>query len=199
MLTPIPKKGKDLKNPASYRGITVTSIICKVLEMCIRARIEGTLGKHQNRLQRGFTKGSSSINTALLITEAINEAKDRKKPLILVTLDAEKAFDVVDHTLLFWKLYEQNINGPTWLLIKNLHHLTTTKVKSAGCTSRMYSNNQGVRQGGILSTFLYKVYNTNILDTLERNRSGYVIGDNFVGAPTCADDVMLIANSAHIA
>jgi hypothetical protein len=32
-------------------------------------------------------------------------------------LDAEKAFDVVDHIHLFWKLYHQGITGSTWLLI----------------------------------------------------------------------------------
>ena len=98
MLTAVPKKDKDLSNPSNYRGITVISIICKLLEMSIRARIEGTLEKQQNKLQKGFTKGASSINIALLITESINEAKDNNETLILIALDAEKAFDVVDHT-----------------------------------------------------------------------------------------------------
>ena len=89
--------------------------------MCIRARIEGTLEKQQNKLQKGFTKGASSINIALLITESINEAKDNNEILILITLDAEKAFDVVDHTHLFWKIYHQYITGSTWLLIKELY------------------------------------------------------------------------------
>jgi hypothetical protein len=50
--------------------------VCKVLELCIRSRIESTLNKHQNKFQKGFTKRVLSINIALLITEAINEAKD---------------------------------------------------------------------------------------------------------------------------
>ena len=48
--------------------------------MCIRARIEGTLEKQQNKYQKGFTKGAFSINIALLITESINEAKTTMKP-----------------------------------------------------------------------------------------------------------------------
>ena len=63
----VPKKDKDLSNSSNYRGITVISIICKLLEMCIRAGIEGTLEKQQNKLQKGFTKGASSINIVLLI------------------------------------------------------------------------------------------------------------------------------------
>jgi hypothetical protein len=53
-----------------------------------------TLEKQQNKLQKGFTKGASSINIALLITESINEVKDNNETLILITLDAKKAFDV---------------------------------------------------------------------------------------------------------
>ena len=45
LLTAVPKKDNDLSNSSNYRGITVISIICKLLEMCIRARIEGTLEK----------------------------------------------------------------------------------------------------------------------------------------------------------
>jgi hypothetical protein len=45
LLTAVPKKDKDLSSTSNYRGITVISIICKLLEICIRARIEGTLEK----------------------------------------------------------------------------------------------------------------------------------------------------------
>ena len=62
LLMAVPKKDKDLLNPSNYRGITVISIICKLLEMCIRARIEGTLEKQQNKLRKRFTKGAFSIN-----------------------------------------------------------------------------------------------------------------------------------------
>jgi hypothetical protein len=68
LLTAVPTKDKDLSNPSNYRGITVISIICKLLEMCIRARIEGTLERQQNKLEKGFTKGTFSIRIVLLIT-----------------------------------------------------------------------------------------------------------------------------------
>lgn len=68
LLTPIHKKDKDPAIPSNDRGTTVISIICKVLELCIRSRFEDILNKHQNKLQKGFTKGVSSINIALLIT-----------------------------------------------------------------------------------------------------------------------------------
>ncbi|VDI79955.1 Hypothetical predicted protein [Mytilus galloprovincialis] len=185
LLTPVHKKDKDPTIPSNYRGIT-----CKVLEICVRARIEGTLNKQHNRLQKGFTKGASSINIGLLITEAINEAKDNNEKLILITLDAEKAFDVIDH-ILFWKLYHQGITGPTWLLIKELYRNTSTQVKSEECISQAFTNEQGVKHG----VQFYKAYNKNIPDTLEATNIGFKIGTNYLGCPTCADDIMLCATS----
>ena len=46
LLTPVHKNDKYPAIPSNYRGITVISIICKVLELCIRSRIEGTLNKY---------------------------------------------------------------------------------------------------------------------------------------------------------
>ena len=54
----------------------------------------------QSRLQKGFTPGRSSIDAALILSECIAEAKNERKPLIVATLDAQKAFDVLDHKLL---------------------------------------------------------------------------------------------------
>ena len=95
MLTPVPKKDKDQTLPTNYSGITVLSILEKVLEKVLQGRTEGLLTRNQSRLQWGFTKTSSSVNAALLISEVQNEAKDKGEFLTLVTLDAAKAFYVV--------------------------------------------------------------------------------------------------------
>ena len=100
-------------------------------------------------------------------------------------MEAEKAFDVVDHIHLFWKIYHQDITGSTWLLIKELYRKTTTQVLKY----------QGVKQGRILSAGFYKAYNNDILNTLERSDMGFKIGTSYVGCPTCADDIMLCAKS----
>ena len=84
LLTPVPKKDKDQTLPTNYKGITVLSILGKALRRCT----EELLTKNQSRSQRGFTKKSSSVNAALLISEVQNEAKDRGEFLSLVILDA---------------------------------------------------------------------------------------------------------------
>jgi hypothetical protein len=54
---------------------------------------------------------------------------------------------------------------------------------------------QGIRQGAKLSTALYKRYNNNILNALDRSNMGAEIGNIRVVAPTCADDIALLVSS----
>ena len=62
----------------------------------------------QSELQFGFTKSRNPVMAALVLTEAIAEARDQDTPLYVATLDASKAFDVVDHTSLKRRLYLSN-------------------------------------------------------------------------------------------
>lgn len=95
LITPICKKG-DNQNPSNYKGITVTSVLLKIIEHILNVRPNDILIPTQSKLQSGFTAKSSSINSALIISECIIEANESKKPLVLTTLDAQKAFDVID-------------------------------------------------------------------------------------------------------
>ncbi len=49
--------------------------------------------------------------------------------------------------------------------------------------------------GWVLSTTLYKSYVNDLLLELEANSLGVKIGDIYVGCPTCADDIALLACS----
>ena len=57
----------------------------------------------------------------------------------------------------------------------------------------MFEIKQGVRQGGILSTLHYELFNNELLNLLEFLRVGMAIGHIDCSCPTCADDVALLA------
>ena len=54
---------------------------------------------------------------------------------------------------------------------------------------------QGVHQGRVTSTELYKCYIDPLLHRLEEKKYGSRIGHLYVGAPTCADDVLMTPNN----
>ena len=76
-----------------------------------------------------------------------------------------------------------------WELIADLHIGCTEYVNWYGHTSREYKVGQGVRQGGIISTDLYKVYIKRLLETMPELN----LGNIQIASPTCADDVLLIS------
>ena len=66
-------------------------------------------------------------------------------------------------------------------------------MKWDGNISEPFNVNQGVRQGEILSTDLYKLYINRLLDRLETSGLGLIIGNISVSNTTCADDIALIS------
>ncbi|CAG2185453.1 unnamed protein product [Mytilus edulis] len=69
------------------------------------------------------------------------------------------------------------------------------KVKWEGQCTEDVMVLQGIQQGAKLSTTLYKCYNNVILDSILKSGLGACIGDIQVPAPTCADDIAVLANS----
>ena len=78
-------------------------------------------------------------------------------------------------------------------MIKDQYQDLSSRVKRASGISNSFPINQSVRQGGILSTSLYKVYIDELLRILKVKRLGFRIGSVYIGCPTCADDVALLA------
>ena len=132
------------------------------------------------------------MNSAILIEESYRESKDNNTNLFIVLLDAKAAFDTVIHSHMMRKAFLAGINDGHWELIKDLHENAKSAIKWDGKISQPFNVNQGVRQGGILSTNLYKVYINQLLNMYETIGAGYKIGNISVNSTACADDIALI-------
>ena len=133
--------------PSNYREITVPSLLGKLLENVILKTYDPILSMNQSRLQRGFTKNSSSVNASLSITESQNEAADLREGLYLVTLDATKASNVVWQDFLMKKIYNAGVDVSLWLTTADLYRDAETSVKWSDHMSEPLNVQQGVSQG----------------------------------------------------
>ena len=194
---PIAKKGKDSKYPTNYRGITITALMGKVVEHLIQALIQDILQSSTSNLQFGFTPGLSPTMATLVLYEALATAKANKTTILAGALDAQKAFDVVRHDILKNKLYNSGVKGTCWNLIDDLYNDIKENVRWNNDYSHVFPVRQGVRQGAVLSTTLYKMYINGLLQILERAEVGMHIGNIYVGVPTCADDQLIISDTDH--
>ena len=192
---PIPKKQKDPTLQTNYRGITIAALVGKVVEHLLANITDPLLQSQASSLQFGFTSGLSPSMATLYLTETIATAKDEKRELFVSTLDAQKAFDVVNHSLLKQKAHTAGIIGNQWNLLDSLYSNLHETVRWNGEFSRKFEVTQGVRQGAVLSTSLYKLYIDQLLHSLKSSDIGMHIGTIYAGSPTCADDMLLISEN----
>jgi hypothetical protein len=110
LLTPI-FKNKGLKSQATnYRGITMLPVISKIVETIIKDRIQKQVIETQNRKQRGFTSGSSPINSVLPVEECYREVVDNNTEGQVILRDAKAAFDKVIHSHMERRVYQAGID-----------------------------------------------------------------------------------------
>ena len=193
-LTPVYKRKGLCTDAKNYRGITVLPVITKILETVLRDQIQPYVDQHQNILQRGFTKHSSPMNSSLIMEKVVRDRKDRGQPVFAAFLDVKSAFDVVPHDSLLRRLYHAGVEGRTWSLTHSLHSQAQSVVKWQGNYSQPLEVKQGVRQGGILSTDLFKVHGNPLLDRIQESGRGCYVGEICCAAPTCADDMLVLTD-----
>ena len=81
-ITPLCKK-RSKNKPENYRPVSLTSVICKLLETLIRDHIVEFLVKHKliNTYQHGFLKARSCLTNLLCFLEEITKWVDDGSPL----------------------------------------------------------------------------------------------------------------------
>ena len=137
------------------------------------------------------------MNCALLLEEFCRDSLDQNKPVYVSFLDAKSSFDVVNKEILMRKAYFSNLEPAPWVLIDGIHTDSHSSIKWGAKISDQFEIHQGVKQGGLLSADLYKLYVDDLLLILEGSRVGGKIGNIVLNAAACADDVLLMSNSPY--
>ena len=108
-------------------------------------------------------------------------------------LDASKAFDRVDYFVLFRKLIDRGIPGYIIHLLWNWYRCHRASVQWADTLTNSFRICNGVRQGGILSPFLFAVY----IDDLSVQLQSVIVGCRLIiiiNHFLFADDVIIFSH-----
>ena len=113
IIIPVPKPGKVLSDPGSYRPIALTSCLCKTMERMVNSRLTWYLESHMviTEYQSGFRRRRSTVDNLVTLETSIRDAFVGRKHLVSIFFDLEKAYDTTwKHGILF-DLYNTGLRG----------------------------------------------------------------------------------------
>jgi hypothetical protein len=146
--------------PENYRPISLLSCFSKILEKVVGKQLTSFL-KYNNILspsQYGFRKNHSTLHPMVHLMNFASESLNKKETAIAIFCNLRKAFDTVNHSVLFPKLNTIGIRGVELEWFKN--NLSDCKqfVFLDGKSSSLLEILLGVPQGSILGPILFLIY-----------------------------------------
>ena len=193
-ISPIIKDAKkNITESSNYRPIMQSSCLLKLFELHMLDIMSEKLSL--NSRQFGFKPGSSTTDACFILKEVMTKYTAHKKSAIATFIDLSKAFDTIDHYILGTKLLNSCLPIDVVLII--LHYLRNQQanIKWENTLSEYYYIERGVRQGGVLSPFLFNLYVDAIINDVVNTNRGCTFGHircNIIGY---ADDLVLLAET----
>lgn len=185
-VVPIFKDG-DRSNPSNYRPISLTSVIAKMLERILRDKICAYLVSTNffSDAQHGFIRGRSCLSNLLKFLDIVTDKLDKGLQVNVCYLDFQKAFDSVNHRLLYWKLQNAGLSQNLCNWINEFLRGRTFRVKVRDSLSDIGTPISGVPQGSILGPLMFLIYINDITENLENPCLLY------------ADDLKLVGDTSN--
>ena len=195
VLIPIPK-GNKLSMPSDYRPISISTPLCTLFELLIRKSMPFLEYLHPN--QFGYKKETSCKSAYFVVNETLNHYKDSNSNCHAVSLDAAKAFDKLWRDGLFFKLIPWTEPG-IWRLLYRYYNESFVMVILDDFKSDVFKISEGVKQGGILSSFLFNFFMDGLLEKLLKLKVGTILGKINTSVIAYRDDIILLAAlSSHM-
>jgi hypothetical protein len=187
------KKG-DYTDKDNYRPLAITTVSSKILELIVIDKYGDFLHTQSN--QFGFKKKHGTDQCVFVLKEIVEYYVSANSPVFICYLDASKAFDRLNHWMLFNTLIHRHVPLLIVRILMYWYVTQTFTVQWGNHLSEPFKVSNGVRQGGILSPYLFNVYMDELSGRLNNCHIGCCLNGVCLNHLFYADDSVLLAPSA---
>lgn len=171
-IKPLLKKG-DPELIDNHRPISLLNSFSKLFEYVVSIQITDFMHTHNlfNPCQHGYIKERSTISALYEFTQHIIQCLENKQVAMGLFLDLSKAYDCLDHSILYQKLlkYGLRANILSWIksYLSNRQQCVVIKTNGSTTKSDIAITNVGIPQGSVLGPILFVVYINDLSDCLK--------------------------------
>lgn len=182
IVLPVLKQGKDPTSAASYRPISLTSTLCKIMERLVTTRLAYHLESNNilSGVQSGFRQGRSTIDQIIRLQDAINKHNNTKGYTVGVFIDFSNAFDMVWQKGLLIKMKKLGLTGNIFNFVENFLTGRSIQVRVGAELSGVRVLENGTAQGSVISPLLFLLMINDLPDCLEGVESSLFADDSCI-------------------
>ena len=173
------KKG-NRRSPMNYRPVSLTSIVCKLLESLVREEIISHMRSNKlfSPYQCGFIDKRSTTLQLFYVLDKWTEIIDDGGTIDAIYMDFMKAFDEVPHERLLKKVEAYDIGGPLLGWIRSFLTGRKQRVRVGEDSSKWTQVTSGIPQGSVLGPTLFVLYINDLPDSIQNNSTAVMFADD---------------------
>ena len=178
---------------ANFRTISLMPHALKIFLKIIQARIGNKIDSEVGPTQFGFRPGSGTREAIFCFNILAQKFIEVDQDIYTCFIDYSKAFDKVHHSQLIECLEKIGVDGRDIRIIANLYWHQKAAIRINNELSPFTSIQRGVRQGCVLSPYLFNIY-TEFIFRQSNDLPGITIHGLNINNLRYADDTALIAD-----
>ena len=171
VITLLPKEGKDISDIKNWRPITLSNCDSKIITKALANKMAGILDSIIDPSQTAYVPGRSIADNLRSNMYMKNKSKKKNIDSVLISLDAKKAFDSVDHRYIEKTLEAYGFGRNFIEVFKTLYRNISARILVNGFTTDPISIERGVKQGDALSCSIFILCIDPVLRNMNSNKN----------------------------